>query len=161
MAAISISLPTVIDWATNRVLDAKQPPIPADQRQLMFRVSKFNHTLMAFNASSVLLIIALAAAILFSLHLAVVLGAIAIFARLALLKEMHTLTEPDDENQVMRHAMNYLIGRHNDPNQSARIFNKLGIEPIRGWNKDRLIIFDNLVWVNPLPMAQVRARGIF
>ena len=158
MTTTSISVSALADWATNRLLDARQPPIPRAERNLAFRISKFNNLVMGFNVSTGLLVAALASVFFFSsLHIAVGLAILGAAIRMGTGKELLEYSQPDDGDHVaaMRLAFNNWIGRR-DERAGQRVCQKIGIAEIAGWNPDRLLVERVAILKNRIP-ADARA----
>lgn len=146
------------------------------------QITKYNLLASALNASTVLLTIAVAAAAFFAYTTAFVLGSVALFTRLAVLKEMDKYTLPVDQvcegNQVnearpqrsgrelwgrARQAvldpiayigaqLRHVINIATQEEREANLFERLGLVKPEGWNQHEVFVFDYPVWNNPVPL---------
>src|SRR2546425_12060781 len=103
---IHITVDKAVDWAANRMLTFQDSTMSAEWKRRILPVSKYNMLVNVFNASTVLLVAAVASAVLFAYTAAFVLGAIAIFARLTSEKELHHYAIPQNQEGDQVHLGN-------------------------------------------------------
>jgi hypothetical protein len=134
------------------------------RRTQIMPATKYNLLVTAFNASTVLLTIAIAAAILFSHTTAFVFGAIALFVRFTTEKEIRSKAIPREGaashlQQLAHVALNAMgLGQRN---VGHTILTNVAAEQDERWNENEVILLDYPVWKNrvPLPPDPDRPRG--
>lgn len=161
-------------WATNKYIGYQYPQITETRRNQIFSITKYNLLATAFNASTVVLAVAVASAILFAYTAAVALGSIAIFVRLTTAKELSKYTMPLDRTvrpqlvgppkegatiwqhvdafvpDLLRHHLGVMEPKEKEDN----IFARLGANRPKDWVEDEHFVFDHAVWKNRVPVPE-------
>jgi len=150
---IHITVDAAITAAANRWLTYKDPTITAQRREQILSGTKYNLLVKAFNASTVLLVAAVACAVLFAYAAAVTFGAVALFIRFTTDGELDRYSEPQEDGGNQFVAWLRYYHHRIDPNDEiGNIFRRIGGAAPQGWTKHEIFVFDHAVWRNEAPL---------
>lgn len=174
MPVLQITTRQAIEWGANSLLD-KQQLSPERKREIK-RVTEFNLLTTAFNASTILIVAAVAAAVLFAYTAAFTLGAIGLFLRYATEKEITKYTLPvqapagqDDVQGAaaamwarLRDAYNSALLRNalhqaTPEEKIANTFLNVGLPRQEGWEPTPVIFDDFPIWRNKIEVPPALA----
>jgi hypothetical protein len=139
---IHITVDKAVTWGADKWLSYQNA---SDERKAqILKVTKYNMLVNGFNTSSVLLAVALAAAVVFAYTMAVTLGAIALFIRNVTEKELKEYASPE----LLQAGMNVLGMGH-------PLLKKIGAREVAGWEENEVTIV-HAVWKNTAPLPFIR-----
>lgn len=160
MPVLQITTKQAVEWGANKLLDNQQ--LSAERKREIKPVTEFNLLTTAFNVSTVLIVVAIAAAILFAYTAAFTLGAIGLFVRYATEKELNKYTLPPPPPQEeqgagaalwgrLREAFHTALLRHalhqaRPEEKTANIFLNLGLPRQEGWEPYEIVFDEFGVW---------------
>jgi hypothetical protein len=155
--AIRLKVDDGVTWLTNKFIDYKEPRASASRKGTILQASKWNLLVNGFNASTVLVVAAIAFAVFLSLQNAFVFGALGLGLRCLTELELAAYTVPADaadERQLLRIALHALGARR--PSLGATILERLNVARDDGWEENRAFVevgSQRLVaWKNTVPI---------
>ncbi len=174
MPVLQITTRQAIEWGANSLLEKQQ--ISPERKREIKRVTEFNLLTTAFNASTILIVAAVAAAVLFAYTAAFTLGAIGLFLRYATEKEITKYTLPvqapagqDDVQGAaaamwarLRDAYNSALLRNalhqaTPEEKIANTFLNVGLPRQEGWEPTPVIFDDFPIWRNKIEVPPALA----
>jgi hypothetical protein len=173
MPVLQITTKQAVEWGANRLLDNQQ--LSAERKREITAVTEFNLLTTAFNASTILLVAAVAAAVLFAYTAAFTLGAIGLMVRYMTEKELAKYTLPlpapqpavpqEDQPQGVGAVMwgrlrdaitgnlnaNNALMRHalrqaTPDEKIANIFTRVGLARQEGWEPAPILFDEFEIW---------------
>ncbi|PIS02173.1 MAG: hypothetical protein COT85_06470 [Chlamydiae bacterium CG10_big_fil_rev_8_21_14_0_10_42_34] len=149
---IHFTVDTAVEIAANRWIASKHPDMGADRKQQILPATKYNLLVKTFNASTVLLVTAVAFAVLFAFSAAVTFGSIALFTRFTTDLELNKYSAPQNNLDALT-KINHFIGLTDPADEVRNIFARAGVGmPANGWNQYEVFLFDHAVWRNEVPL---------
>lgn len=138
-------------WAAEKWLSYQDPAMREERKGRILEVTTYNLLATAFNASTVLLTAAVAAAILCSAHAAIVLGAAGLLARLISERALYDYTIPQEGANAGSIFLR-MIGRSERRETLEAIQKRTEVELARDWVEDKVRIADYALWKNCIPV---------
>lgn len=174
MPVLQITTRQAVEWGANKLLDNQQ--ISAERKRAIKPVTEFNLLTTAFNVSTILIVAAVAAAILFAYTAAFTLGAMGLFVRYATEKELNKYTLPyqpplQEEQGAgaalwgrLREAFNTALLRHalhqtRPEEKITNIFLNLGLPRQEGWEPYHIVFDEFGIWREKIDIPPVEERG--
>ncbi len=146
---IRITVDEAATWGANYVLQGENAN--ASRKNQVLAVKKYNLLVTAFNASTILLITAVAAAILFAYPASFTLGAIGLFIRATTEKELESYCLPLQNRDIsIVEKILKAVARLDEDEKVANIFKRVKLDFEEGWEIDQLIVFDYSIWKNKI-----------
>lgn len=144
-----ITVDQAATWGTNQILGREKAS--AARKREVFAVKKYNLLVTAFNSSTVLLVVAVAAAVLFAYPAAFTFGAIGLFIRATTEKELEKYTFPlaSSEKDMMQKLFE-AVSKPQKGEKEANIFKRLKVDREDGWEIDEVVLFDHPIWKNKI-----------
>lgn len=127
----TLTVDKAANWIAEKYMNWQDPTMDTEA---VAPATKYNVLTIAFNASTALVVMAVACAILFSPTAALVYGTIGLAVRSVVKEELDTYSAP-------------LSGRAQEASLDKRILTKLGIRR-EGWAADEVNLFNVIVWKN-------------
>jgi hypothetical protein len=131
----------LVDWGANKLLEG----VSDARKDEILPVTKYNLLANVFNASTVLLVIAAASAVLFAYTMAFTLGAIGLFVRYASEKAIDKYMLPvqaQDLGRGLRHALHQATTAE----KIANIFEHVALPQQRDWEPDQVVFDELALW---------------
>ena len=149
--SVNITVDTASKWAANLWLAQTAPQMSAREKTRVLPIVKYNCLVAAFNASTVLLVAAVASAILLSPAFAVVYGVIALAVRMTVEQELNRYALPVGmEPNRLLDAVYRLVNPDGTPREGY-ICGRVGIDhPPTDWAENEVNIFGHSLWKNML-----------
>lgn len=149
--SVNITVDAACQWAANLWVVQTMPQVSDSKKERVLPIAKYNCLAGAFNASTVLLVAAVASAILLSPAFAVVYGTIALAVRMTVEQELNRYSLPvgTEPNPVMG-VLYRLITPDGTPREDY-ICQKVGTNRPKGWAENEVNIFGYSLWKNMLP----------